>query len=52
MSTNFRSLAMGIIDAFEPIVDTFINTLGFPLNGALALIWGGIKELILKVLFG
>lgn len=49
---NFQQLAIGILDAFQPIVDQFIDILGFPLNGALALIWGGIKELVLKVLFG
>lgn len=51
MSSNFRSIAIGIIDAFQPVIDVFLETLPFPLNGGLALIWGGIKEIILKILF-
>lgn len=51
VGVNFQSLAKGIIDAFQPIVEVFMQTMGFPLNGAIAMIWGGIKELLFNVLF-
>lgn len=49
---NFEELAKGIIDAFQPIVDAIIDVLPFPINGAVALIWGGIKEILISVIFG
>lgn len=49
---NFENIALAIIDAFQPAVEAIIDTLPFPLNGAIALIWGGIKEILLTVIFG
>lgn len=52
VSINFETFAQGIISTFDPAVRAVIEVLPFPINGALALIWGGIKEILLTILFG
>lgn len=43
---------VALINGIEPVIGVLLDVLPFPLNAVVGFIWGGIRELVLEVLFG
>jgi hypothetical protein len=41
-----------VIEALDPVIAGILDVIPFPINAAIAFLWGGITEVIVEVLFG
>ena len=45
------NIFIDLLSALDPVIAALIDILPFPLNGAIAFLWGGISEIIKEILF-
>lgn len=41
-----------VIEALDPVIDVVLDVIPPPINFVVGFLWGGIRELILEILFG